>query len=181
MNMEYTENTHNLLSAFDGVLVYSLRLICVCCFSCLLLLLTGNVFVRYFPVAAFYWFDEVVEWMFAWMVFFGAAALWARDEHFRLKWINEKIKGTPTGHLVAAGLELISLLFLLIFFYQALRLTILAKDWTPVFNVSKRYLYVCMPTAGFIMVGYSIRNVLRELLAFRKLKDRDGEEKVQTT
>jgi TRAP-type C4-dicarboxylate transport system permease small subunit len=179
MNTECSDNTRGFLSVFDRALVYSLRLVCVCCFSCLLVLLAGNVFVRYFPVTAFYWFDEVVEWMFAWMVFFGAAALWARDEHFRLEWINKKIRGTPTGHLIAAGLEVISLFFLVIFFYQALRLTILAKDWTPVFNVSKRYLYVCMPAAGFIMVGYSIRNILREMLAFRKLRDREGEGQTQ--
>ena len=179
--MENTGNKRSLLSASERVLVYSLRFICVCCFSLLLLLLSGNVFVRYFPVAAFYWFDEVVECLFAWMVFFGAAALWARDEHFRLEWINEKIKGTPAGHLVAAGLELISLFFLIIFFYQALRLTILAKDWTPVFNVSKRYLYVCMPVSGFIMVGYAIRNVLMEILAFWKLKGRSDKKQMQNT
>jgi TRAP-type C4-dicarboxylate transport system permease small subunit len=158
----------NFLAVFDRMLIQFLRLICVCCFTLLLLLLTGNVFVRYVPVAAFYWFDEVVEWTFAWMVFFGAAALWARDEHFKLDWINKKIKGTQTGHLVAVGLELISLFFLVIFFYQAMRLTILARDWTPVFNVSRRLLYVCMPISGLIMVGYSIRNVVREVLKFRQ-------------
>ncbi len=172
--MVYSEKTLSFLSTFSRVLICILRIICICCFSLLLLLLSGNVFVRYFPVAAFYWFDEVVEWAFAWMVFFGAAALWARDEHFRLEWISEKIKGTATGHLVAAGLELISLFFLVIFSYEALRLTILAKNcWTPVFNVSRYYLYICMPISGFIMVGYGIRNFLRDILAFRKLKNRD--------
>ena len=156
------------LSVFDRVLIHSLRLICICCFTLLLLLLAGNVFVRYFPVAAFYWFDEVVEWMFAWMVFFGAAALWARDEHFRLEWISEKIRGTRSGHLVAVLLEIISFFFLIVFFYQATRLTLLARDWTPVFNVSRRYLYICMPISGFIMVGYSVRNVAREISAFRR-------------
>jgi TRAP-type C4-dicarboxylate transport system permease small subunit len=73
-------------------------------------------------------------------------------------------------------LELISLFFLIIFSYESLRLTILAKDWTPVFNVSRRYLYVCMPISGLIMVGYGIRNVLREILAFRELKNRDNAE-----
>lgn len=167
--MVSTAKTLSFLAVFDRMLIKSLRLICVCCFTLLLLLLTGNVFVRYVPVAAFYWFDEVVEWTFAWMVFLGAAALWARDEHFKLDWINKKIKGTPTGHLVAVGLELISLFFLVIFCYQALRLTMLARDWTPVFNVSRRFLYVCMPISGLIMVGYSIRNVLREVLKFRQL------------
>ena len=170
MKTASTIKARNLLSVFDRVLVRTLRLICIGCFSLLLLLLAGNVFVRYFPVTAFYWFDEVVEWVFAWMVFFGAAALWARDEHFKLEWINDKIKGTPAGHLVAVMLEIISLFFLIIFFYQSWRLTFLAKDWTPVFNVPRRFLYACMPLSGLIMVGYAIRNVLREMLAFLRLK-----------
>ena len=97
--MENANKLFGFLSGCDRALLLVLRSICVCCFSLLLLLLAGNVFVRYFPVAAFYWFDEVVEWMFAWMVFFGAAALWARNEHFRLEWINEKLKGKPAGSL----------------------------------------------------------------------------------
>ena len=170
MKMEKVPHKRSRLAAVDRVLVATLRAVCIWSFGLLLLLLAGNVFVRYFPVAAFYWFDEVVEWLFAWMVFFGAAALWARDEHFKLEWINEKIKGTPAGHMVAVGLELVSLFFLLIFFYQALRLTALARDWTPVFNVSRRYLYVCMPISGAIMVIYSIRNVWREVRAFKAMR-----------
>lgn len=170
MDLKQHKRSIGFLSALDRGVVFSLRLICVCCFGLLLLLLAGNVFVRHFPVAAFYWFDEVVEWLFAWMVFFGAAALWARDEHFKLEWINGKIKGTMIGHLVAVFLELLSLFFLVVFFYEAYRLTALAKDWTPVFNVSRRYLYVCMPVSGGIMVGYSIRNVIRELSAFWKFR-----------
>jgi TRAP-type transport system small permease protein len=170
MTMKTAKKNFGFLSVCDRVLVLTLRSICVVCFSLLLLLLAGNVFVRHFPVSAFYWFDEVVECMFAWMVFFGTAALWARDEHFRLAWINEKLKGTPAGHLVAAALEVISLFFIFIFFYQALRLTSLARDWTPVFNVSRRYLYACMPISGLIMVIYSIRNIFREMMAFLRHK-----------
>ncbi len=150
--------------------MFVLRCVCVTCFALLLLILAGNVFVRFFPVVAFFWFDEIVEWLFAWMVFFGAAALWARDEHFRLEWINDKIKGTRPGHLVAAFVEVLSLLFVAIFFYEALCLTVLARDWTPVFNMPRRCLYVCMPISGLIMVGYSVRNVLREVRAFGRVR-----------
>ena len=164
-------------SDVNGTLVSILRLISVACFTILLLLLAGNVFVRFVPVTAFYWFDEVVEGVFAWMVFMGAAALWARDEHFKLKWISEKLAGTPAGHLVAVILEIISLGFLIIFAYQALQLTILAQDWTPVFNVSRRYLYSCMPISGCIMVGYSLCNIIREMREFLntgQIKNSDG-------
>lgn len=157
-------------SRFDRALVTSLRVVSVACFVVLLVLLMGNVFVRFVPVWAFFWFDEIVEWMFACMVFFGSAALWARDEHFRLEWINEKIKGTTSGHLVAALVELLSLVFIAIFFYQSARLTYLAHDWTPVFNLPRRCLYVCMPISGLIMLGYSVRSVLREVQAFQRLR-----------
>ena len=168
--MDAAEKKSHVLASFDRGLVFVLRAICVLCLVLLLLLLSGNVFVRFVPIMAFYWFDEVVEWTFAWMVFIGAAALWARNEHFRLEWIRDKIKGTPKGHLVAALLELISLFFLVVFAYQAFRLTCLAHDWTPVFNVPRRCLYVCMPISGVIMVGYSIRNIVREIRDFGKLR-----------
>ena len=151
------------LANFDRILVTILRGICVTCFALLFLLLSGNVFVRFFPVASFFWFDEIVEWMFAWMVFIGAAALWARDDHFRLDWVSKKFEGTPFGHLVNIVVEILSLTFMGIFFYQSFRLTFLAQDWTPVFNIPRACLYACMPISGAIMVGYSIRNVLREL------------------
>lgn len=153
-------------SKFDRWLVTTLRVICVGCFVVLLLLLTGNVLVRLFPVTTMYWFDEVVEWVFAWMVFLGAAALWARDEHFKLDWISQRLRQQRYGPLVAVALEVLSLLFLVIFAYQSLRLTILAKDWTPVFNISRRYLYVCMPVSGVIMLAYSVRNIVREVRMF---------------
>jgi TRAP-type transport system small permease protein len=149
-------------STFDRGLVATLRMICVVCFVILFILLCGNVLVRYFPVTTMYWFDEVVEWVFAWMVFLGAAALWARDEHFKLEWISQKLRAHPQGPLVAIVLEILSLSFLLIFAYQSLRLTMLARDWTPVFNISRRYLYACMPVSGVIMVAYSVRNIVRE-------------------
>ena len=61
---------------------------------------------------------------------------------------------------------MLSLVFAVIFFYQSARLTCLAKDWTPVFNLPRRCLYICMPISGLIMVYYSMRNVVREMSAF---------------
>ncbi|MGE4299323.1 MAG: TRAP transporter small permease [Desulfovibrionaceae bacterium] len=161
-------------AAFDRVLVTWMRRVCVVCFSLLLLLLAGNVFVRYVPVVAFYWFDEVVEFLFAWMVFIGAAALWARDEHFKLEWFRAKLVERKHGHLAVAVLECVSLAFLIVFFTQALRLTCLAKDWTPVFNAPRYVVYACMPFSGLVMCGYSVRAILRELRAWRAAGREDG-------
>ena len=61
-------------------------------------------------------------------------------------------------------LEVIVLVFAVIFFYYSLRLTVLALDVTNVFAIPKRILYSCMPVAGAIMILYSIRNIAVEII-----------------
>lgn len=153
----------SILSVIDRYLHIAMRSICIGCFALLFILLAGNVFIRNFPFMAVYWFDEVVEFAFAWLVFMGAAKLWADNDHFKLEWLSERIKSMKARHLFLLGIETVSIIFLIIFTYQSFRLTILARDWTPVFNVSKRFLYGCMPISGTIMVGYSIRKILNEV------------------
>ncbi|MCP4021212.1 MAG: TRAP transporter small permease [Desulfobacteraceae bacterium] len=159
----------NILSCFDSVLQYSMRIIAISCFLLLFILLAGNVLIRNFPIMEIYWFDEVVEFAFAWMVFIGAAKLWANNEHFRLKWLSGKIENQKAHHLFTLAIETVSIIFLFIFTYQSFQLTMLARDWTPVLNLSKRFLYVCMPISGAIMVGYSIRAMFNELVHLKNL------------
>lgn len=163
-------------AVIDRIVVASLRTVCVACFALLFLLLSANVFVRYVPLGAMFWFDEVVEWSFAWMVFFGAAALWAREDHFRLSWISDKLGGTLQGHLLSILVEVLSLVFIAVFFYQSFRLTSMAQDWTPVFNVPRKCLYICMPISGAIMVTYSLRTLSREVGKIIRLKRPGGAE-----
>ncbi len=160
----------NILIVTDRYLQIMMYIICIACFSLLFILLAGNVLVRNFPFMSFYWFDEVVEFAFAWLVFLGAAKLWANNDHFKLNWFSERIKNNKIRHLFLIGIEVISLIFLLIFTYQSLQLTILAQDWTPALNVSKRFLYVCMPISGSIMVVYSIRAMINEFRQFTNCK-----------
>jgi TRAP-type C4-dicarboxylate transport system permease small subunit len=48
----------------------------------------------------------------------------------------------------------------------------MAQDVTNVFAIPKRILYSCMPIAGAVMVVYSIRNIVHELVPlFRRTAD----------
>jgi TRAP-type transport system small permease protein len=109
------------------------------------------------------WFDEILEGFFAWMVFIGAAALWRENEHFTVTFLPDWLRGSKTGYLLEVSIHLISILFLLVFTYYSLNLTIRAGDTTPVLMMPKRLLYVCMPLSGAIMVGYSLRNIFSSL------------------
>ena len=106
--------------------------------------------MRFVPVVSLHWFDEILEMLYAYLIFYGAAALWITREHFSVgDWIGATIlKGSRTKYLYRAVLEVLVLIFAAIFFYYSLRLTILAQDVTNVFAIPKRILYSCMPVRG---------------------------------
>ena len=150
----------HFLIVIDKYIGQIMRLICLICFSILFILMVGNVFVRYFPFMSFHWFDEIVEWAFAWLVFYGSAALWREKEHFRIQWIQDKLQKIRLGRLVKAILDILSLVFFVILAYEGYRWSSGAMDWTSFFNIPRKIIYSCIPISGAIMVIYSIRDLV---------------------
>src|SRR5512139_890132 len=86
-------NGMDLLKSIDKVILATLKGITITSFILLTLLISANVFVRFFPVASLHWFDEIIELLYAYLVFYGAAALWISREHFGVgDWIERRIK-----------------------------------------------------------------------------------------
>jgi len=149
-----------------------LKVFTIVLFILLSLLVSANVFVRFVPVVSLHWFDEILELLYAYLIFYGAAALWITREHFSVgDWISGRIlKGSRTKRLYRAVLEVLVLIFAVVFFYYSLQLTILARDVTNVFAIPKRVLYSCMPVASAIMILYSIRNIALEMIPLMNRK-----------
>ena len=141
------------------------KVICLACGTGLLLLLTGNVFTRIFPIVSLHWFGEIVELLFAWMVFLGAAVLYSQKQHFMIDWLAKKTEGTKFGPVYQVLINLISLIFVATLLVQGLRLTMLAHDWTSVLHMPRKLFYISMPIAGISMVYSSIVEFAK---AFRK-------------
>lgn len=151
----------------DKAFLAALKAITIICFFLLTILISANVLVRFFPVMSLHWFDEIIEMLYAYLVFYGAAALWISREHFSVgDWIGAKIiKNARARHFYRMILEVLVLIFVVIFFYYSFRLTGLALDVTNVFAIPKKVLYSCLPIAGAIMLVYSLRNIVSEALA----------------
>jgi TRAP-type C4-dicarboxylate transport system permease small subunit len=160
------QNVLNMLKTIDRIVLAVLKALTITLFLLLSLLVGANVLVRFVPVASLHWFDEIVEMLYAGLVFYGAAALWITREHFSLgDWIGSTVlKGSKARCWYRAALEVMALIFAAVFFYYSLRLTILARDVTNVFAIPKSILYSCMPIAGAVMVVYSIRNIILEII-----------------
>jgi TRAP-type C4-dicarboxylate transport system permease small subunit len=144
-----------------------MRILCIVCIVLLLVLLTGNVLFRFVPIMSMGWYDEIVEMLFAWLVFIGAAVLWRENSHFRVEWLPSKLGNRTAGHILGVIVESISLFFLAVMTHQGLRLTLLANDWTPILKLPKRLLYVDIPIAGGLMIAYGIRNIVQHILVLK--------------
>lgn len=150
-----------MFALIDNYIGKLLQLISLVSLGFLFLLLIGNVFFRFVPVFSFGWFDEIVEMVFAYFVFFGSAALWREGEHFRLTLIPDSLKGTRTGKILDISIEVISMIFFFVLFYYSAELTMKANDQTPIFKLSKKLLYVCIPVSSFCMLFYSVLTLFK--------------------
>jgi TRAP-type C4-dicarboxylate transport system permease small subunit len=163
------EKIMNSLVFIDRLVLNALKVVTIVSFVFLTILITANVIVRFFPVVSLHWFDEIIELLYAYLVFYGAAALWILRGHISVgDWIEKSIINPRLRHLYRMFIELMVLAFAAVFFYYSLRLTILALDVTNVFAIPKRVLYSCMPVAGALMVIYSLRNIAVEIIRIGK-------------
>jgi TRAP-type transport system small permease protein len=152
------------IKRINDVIAKALKVITITCFVFITLLVSANIFVRFFPVASLHWFDEIVELLYAYLVFYGAAALWMSREHFGVgDWIETRIRNPRTRSAYRMIIQVLVLFFVVIFFYYSLRLTLLAQDVTNVFAIPKRVLYSCLPISGMLMIAYSLRNIAVEI------------------
>jgi TRAP-type C4-dicarboxylate transport system permease small subunit len=149
----------DFFSRTDGIFGISLRGVSSFAIVVLWILVTATVLFRIIPIFSMGWSDEIVELLFAWMVFICSAELCRQRKHFIVDLIPNMIAGTRTGHVLNIVIQLLALAFLLVFTYQGFKLTIMATDRSPYFELPRHLWYVCMPITGLIMTGYTLRNL----------------------
>lgn len=147
------------MNKFDLALGAVLRGICNICLVLLFIIISVSVVNRFAAVMSMGWADEIIEFLFAWLVFLGAACLWRERSHFRVDMLQQRLAGTTSERVLEVVLNLLSIVFLAAFTYYALDLVINASEDSPVFSLSKKYWYGVMPVAGLIMISYSIRDI----------------------
>ena len=148
----------------DRALGRLLRAVPIACLTALFALLLVNAVARTFPLAGFAWFDQVVEGLFAWMVFAGAAALWRENDHFRVDWLERSVPGGPAPALrvLIAGLPIA---FLAAMIYYGWDLTVRSPALTPILGLPTALFYLAIPFSGLVMLVDSVRDLARAVLS----------------
>ncbi|MBE6904960.1 TRAP transporter small permease [Marasmitruncus massiliensis] len=158
----------------DRAIFTTLKMIVLLCLVLLFVILVFNVFFRFIPVLSVFsnfsmgWFDEIVELLFAWMVFSAASLLTRMNQHFRVDLIQMKLGECKWCSILELFIDVVSALFLLIFIFYSWQLTTEAVQTSPVLRLQKRWFYLCMPFNFSIMLLYTVRNLAKHLQSLTK-------------
>jgi TRAP-type transport system small permease protein len=104
------------------------------------------------------WSDEVIELLFAWMVFLGTAIVWGRREHIVVDLIPQMLAGTRAAWVLEVVGCALALVFLGVFTWQGVTFTLQAQGNTsPILMLPRPLWYVSMPIAGMMMTWHTLR------------------------
>jgi TRAP-type C4-dicarboxylate transport system permease small subunit len=154
------------LGTLDRLVGRLLRGVAITCLATLLALLASNVVGRLTAWYTFAWYDEIIEMLFAWMVFVGAAALWREHEHFRIDWLALQLprRLAPWHGLLVVAIDLAFLWFMA---REGLRLTARSTAVTPVLALPVGLLYASIPLSAAMMALYSLHDAVQVLRGHR--------------
>ncbi len=148
------------LERMDRALALFLKWASVGCLIVLFFLIGAGVFVRFVPVSSMGWADEVIELAFVWMVFLGATLLWRERTHFRVEVTLSFLEGSPAGRFLEIALQMLSLVFFLVYTYEGAILTARSVDRSPILDYPRAIWFVILPLTGSIIIGYILRDLL---------------------
>lgn len=142
----------------------------IACLSGLFVLLLVAVVVRMVPALSFSGYDEIVELLFAWLVFLGALALWREGALYRVTVIEDALPRVARRVVVlfTRALMLMVALVMTVMGHAFMRD---AGEITPFLGLDKTYWYVAVPLTGAIMSVYGIAGLWR---ALRGVEDKAG-------
>ena len=107
----------------DRALDAGMRWMSSICLVVLLAIVSLMVLIRFFPVVALGWEDEVVELAFAWMIFLGSAAVWRSHEHIVIDFIPQALAGSRAGRVLEMVVGVLVLAFLGVYTWYGWLLT----------------------------------------------------------
>lgn len=145
------------LQRLDRAVGVGLKAVMVASFAALFAMIAWVVATRILGLRSAGWTDELIELLFAWMVFVGAASLWRDKGHFAVDLAVQMVKGPRARRTLAVVNESLCVVFLAVFVVEAVVLIIVnASETSPVFGLPRAWWYGVMPVTGSIMIVYSI-------------------------
>ena len=137
---------------------------CLMIISALLSIIVAlQVFSRYVFSIPLPWSTDVIRLLFVYMVFLGAVAGSREDSHIKIDFLFEKFP-LKIKNIISILMSLIVIIFLIIFFKSGVDFFYNSRtQLTPYLRISVSFYYIIIPISAFLMIYYSICNILKQL------------------
>ncbi|MXP65325.1 TRAP transporter small permease [Roseomonas sp. M0104] len=149
----------------DRRLGFVLRFLASAALALLMLLVGANVVARAVGLPEIAWVGEGVEFLFAWMVFLGAAELWREGGHFAVDVLLNALPAGLPRRLLRGVVTLCCLAFALILCWYGTSLALDASATSPILELPVTAWYAAIPVGAALMAMASLRDLACLLLA----------------
>jgi TRAP-type C4-dicarboxylate transport system permease small subunit len=150
----------SLLSVLDRLVGAFCKWGVILCLVGLSALLLLAVLVRFVPGISLTGYDEVIEWLFAWMSFLGTLALWREGSLYRVGFLDDLLSGWRK-RLLGVFNQILMLGVALVFTVNGYEFMRDAGETMPFLGIDKGYWYLAIPATGALMALYSVAGIWR--------------------
>lgn len=123
-------------------------------FIALFFLLMAGVLTRALPFVSISGYDEIIEFVFAWMTFLGALALWREGALYSVDFIQYSVAPWMRRSLLFF-IQSLMLVFALVLTVNGWEFVVESGETTPFLHLNKAWWYASLPVPGAIMAIYS--------------------------
>jgi TRAP-type C4-dicarboxylate transport system permease small subunit len=158
--LERREQKMQLLKWFGQWFHKILSALLTVSFSILILLVTAQVFSRFFIGYSMAWSEEVSRYLLVWTILFGTILLYEEHGHVWIANLIDALAGTSRRFVLSIS-YLIQLVFFATVLYGAYIYMPTAQMLTsPVNQFPLHLVYSCVPIAAFCMAIFCIRDIV---------------------
>jgi TRAP-type transport system small permease protein len=158
------------LRRFISVLETVLEYFACSCLVLMTVIITYQIFMRYFFSATPGWSEELALLLMVWFAFIGMAIGVRRRNHLSIEFLVAKLSNTAQAYVAILN-ELLILAFGAILFIFGVNMMITSSMSTmAALRIPNSFLYLMVPVSGFLMMIYTIDNLITAVsdIFFRK-------------
>jgi TRAP-type C4-dicarboxylate transport system permease small subunit len=144
-----------LLRGLDRIVFLVAKYGAIVCFLAMFGLLGLAIVLRLVPLFTIPGYDEIVEWLFIWLVMLTALALWREGSLYRVVMFEDML---PAGgrKLLEIAINLAMLAFAVTLAVYGYDFMLMSGETTPFLRLDKAWWYAAIPLCAALMALYSL-------------------------
>ena len=149
-----------LLKGLDRAVFLACKYGAIACFLALFVLLGLAIILRLVPLFTIPGYDEIVEWLFIWLVMLTSLALWREGSLYRVMIVEDLLP--PGGKmLLEIAINLAMLAFAVTLAVYGFDFMQMSGEPTPFLRLDKAWWYAAIPFCSGLMALYSLAWIWR--------------------